>query len=121
MTEKRLTRCPLLNRFGEIVEAHRINLLAEVVIPYPALLNDLADPLLQVLLCLLLPQQVTQLVVELTGLLIIVGHFFVSQTGNDLYLNFTPVPEPTRWVLLSLGLSSVLLSLRRKSQARVVE
>ena len=50
-----------------------------------------------------------------------VGHFFVSQTGNDLYLNFTPVPEPTTWVLLSLGLSSVLLSLRRKSRARVVE
>jgi autotransporter-associated beta strand protein len=49
-----------------------------------------------------------------------VGHFFVSQTGNDLYLNFTPVPEPTTWVLLSLGLSSVLLSLRRKSRARVV-
>ena len=50
-----------------------------------------------------------------------VGHFFVSQTGNDLYLNFTPVPEPTTWVLLSLGLSSVLLSLRRKSRARLVE
>ena len=50
-----------------------------------------------------------------------VGHFFVSQTGNDLYLNFTPVPEPTTWVLLSLGLSSVLQSLRRKSRARVVE
>ena len=50
-----------------------------------------------------------------------IGHFYVSQTGNDLYLNFTPVPEPTTWVLLSLGLSSVLLSLRRKSRARVVE
>jgi len=50
-----------------------------------------------------------------------IGHFYVSQAGNDLYLNFTPVPEPTTWVLLSLGLSSVLLSLRRKSRARLVE
>ena len=31
------------------------------------------------------------------------GSFTVSQSGNELLLNFTPVPEPPAWVLLGAG------------------
>lgn len=31
------------------------------------------------------------------------GIFFVTQSGNDLYLNFSPVPEPGTWSLLATG------------------
>jgi fibronectin-binding autotransporter adhesin len=31
------------------------------------------------------------------------GTFSVSQVGNDLFLNFTPVPEPSTWALLLTG------------------
>lgn len=31
------------------------------------------------------------------------GIFFVTQSGNDLYLNFSPVPEPATWSLLAAG------------------
>ena len=31
------------------------------------------------------------------------GSFFVSQVGNNLFLNFTPVPEPSTWGLLLAG------------------
>ena len=32
------------------------------------------------------------------------GSFSVSQSGNDLMLNFTPVPEPSTWALMAGGL-----------------
>ncbi len=47
------------------------------------------------------------------------GGFFLSQSGNDLFLNFTPVPEPSTQVSLLAGL--VLLTggaLRRRYKAQ---
>lgn len=47
------------------------------------------------------------------------GQFFLIQTGNDLMLNFTPVPEPSTYALMGLGLGVVVVGLhRRKLQAR---
>ena len=42
------------------------------------------------------------------------GSFFVSKIGNDLFLNFTPVPEPSTYALLALGLGTVALVARRR-------
>ena len=44
------------------------------------------------------------------------GHFFVSQSGNNLLLNFTPVPEPSTWALLGVGACLLLLSQRRRKR-----
>jgi hypothetical protein len=38
------------------------------------------------------------------------GHFYVSSSGNDLFLNFTPVPEPSTWALLGAGAGAMALS-----------
>ncbi len=43
------------------------------------------------------------------------GHFFLTQTDNDLTMNFAAVPEPSTYALLTLGLSAMLLpALRRQ-------
>ncbi len=42
------------------------------------------------------------------------GQFFLTQSGNDLFLNFTPVPEPSTVALLSLGASVLVVSGRRR-------
>jgi hypothetical protein len=45
------------------------------------------------------------------------GNFFLSQVGNNLFLNFTPVPEPSTWALLLAGttlLATGALRRRRK-------
>jgi autotransporter-associated beta strand protein len=31
------------------------------------------------------------------------GHFYVSESGNELMLNFTPVPEPATWAMVAVG------------------
>jgi hypothetical protein len=42
------------------------------------------------------------------------GVFSLSASGNNLLLNFTPVPEPSTWVLLLAGLGIVgIRKLRR--------
>lgn len=42
------------------------------------------------------------------------GSFYLSQSGNDILLNFTPVPEPSTLGLLGLGLGLGLLRFRRR-------
>jgi autotransporter-associated beta strand protein len=47
-----------------------------------------------------------------------VGAFNVSTVGNDIFVNFTPVPEPSTYALLGVGAGFVLFTLlkrRRKS------
>lgn len=44
------------------------------------------------------------------------GFFSVSQSGNNLLLNFTPVPEPSTYALMALGLGLVGLAAWRKSR-----
>ncbi len=40
------------------------------------------------------------------------GTFSVSQVGNDLYLNYAPVPEPSTWFVLRAGMLAVVLARR---------
>lgn len=42
------------------------------------------------------------------------GTFFVSQNGNALAINFTPVPEPSTYLLLALGLAIAGIVERRR-------
>jgi autotransporter-associated beta strand protein len=42
------------------------------------------------------------------------GHFFVSETGGDLMLNFTPVPEPSTWALMATGLCALGAAIIRR-------
>jgi autotransporter-associated beta strand protein len=41
------------------------------------------------------------------------GQFSLSQNGDNLMLNFTPVPEPSIYALMGLGLGVVFVGLRR--------
>lgn len=42
------------------------------------------------------------------------GYFFLTQNGNDLMLNFSPVPEPSTYALMLAGLAAAGLSYRRR-------
>lgn len=42
------------------------------------------------------------------------GVFGISQAGNSLVLNFTPVPEPSTYVLMALGLGMAGFLIRRR-------
>jgi autotransporter-associated beta strand protein len=44
------------------------------------------------------------------------GFFQVGQSGNTLTLDFTPVPEPSTWMLLGTGLAAVGAGLRRRKR-----
>jgi hypothetical protein len=46
-----------------------------------------------------------------------VGQFSISQSGNDILLNFSPVPEPSTWALMGTGLIAVGLIVRRRKVA----
>jgi hypothetical protein len=46
------------------------------------------------------------------------GRLSLTQSGNDLVLNFTPVPEPSTCALLGLGFGVVMVNFRRRQQWR---
>ncbi len=49
------------------------------------------------------------------------GIFSITDTGNNLFLNFTPVPEPTTWAMLGLGIAAIApyaISRRRRRRIR---
>jgi len=47
------------------------------------------------------------------------GSFSFTESGDNLFLNFTPVPEPSTWVLLGSGLLAVVpFALRRLRRSR---
>jgi autotransporter-associated beta strand protein len=45
------------------------------------------------------------------------GSFVVGESGNNLTLNFTPVPEPSTWILMVAGLAAVCVRFRRPRRA----
>jgi hypothetical protein len=43
------------------------------------------------------------------------GTFYVSASSTDIFLDFTPVPEPSSWALIGAGVAAIgIVSLRRR-------
>ncbi|HEY5227072.1 MAG TPA: PEP-CTERM sorting domain-containing protein, partial [Opitutaceae bacterium] len=42
------------------------------------------------------------------------GIFNVTESGNDLMLNFTPVPEPSTWAMMGSGILALGAAVRRR-------
>ena len=47
------------------------------------------------------------------------GGFYLSESGNNLMLNFTPVPEPSTWVLMASGVCALGAAWRRRRRSDV--
>lgn len=47
-----------------------------------------------------------------------VGFLSLTQSGNSLVLNFSPVPEPSTYALFALGLAVIIVAARRRRQAQ---
>ena len=45
-----------------------------------------------------------------------IGDFYLSATATDVYLNFSPVPEPSTWMLIAAGGAVVAFALKRRRQ-----
>ena len=43
-----------------------------------------------------------------------IGSFFVSSGGNSIFLNFTPVPEPSTWAMIAAGLAAIAFAAWRR-------
>jgi hypothetical protein len=48
-----------------------------------------------------------------------IGQFYVTESGNDLMLNFTPVPEPSTWALMAGGVGVLGVAAFRRRRAAV--
>jgi len=55
--------------------------------------------------------------IDVTGLSDYVGTFSVSSSDGNLYLNFTPVPEPSTYALMGLGLAGLLVARMRRRRS----
>jgi hypothetical protein len=47
-----------------------------------------------------------------------IGGFFVSASGSDIFLNFTPIPEPSTWALMAAGVAALGFAGWRRRRAR---
>jgi hypothetical protein len=43
-----------------------------------------------------------------------IGSFFISSAGNNIFLNFTPVPEPSTWAMIAAGLALIAFAAWRR-------